>query len=312
MGRVRSIHLGLFEELVNGGAIRNVVLESASVSRNFTCSHRKLHCADGAVGGLVGVSGGAISGSHVTGTVSNTITPYTLWWVRSEMAIAGGLVGLAHRGSVISSSSSEANVTVAHARLNPVGSRAGGLVGINMGAITAAGATGAVASNANPAPQQPGHDIGGLVGANAGTITASYATGAATGGYQRGGLVGRAVSPARVMDSYWDASASGSPRSAGGAAKTTAELQTPAGYTGIYANWNVDLDGDGNADDPWDFGACNQYPRLKSAGAHPGAGTPPATGTFSISSTASAVEGQSATLTVTLSEAAPAAGRGSR
>ena len=25
---------------------------------------------------------------------------------------------------------------------------------------------------------------------------------------------------------------------------TTAELQDPTGYTGIYANWNVDLDGD--------------------------------------------------------------------
>jgi len=308
MGRVRSIHLGLFEELVNGGAIRNVVLESASVSRNFTCSHRKLHCADGAVGGLVGVSGGAISGSHVTGTVSNTITPYTLWWVRSEMAIAGGLVGLAHRGSVISSSSSEANVTVAHARLNPVGSRAGGLVGINMGAITAAGATGAVASNANPAPQQPGHDIGGLVGANAGTITASYATGAVTGGHQRGGLVGGAEPTSRVIDSYWDVSASGTPRSTGGAAKSTGELQAPTGYTGIYANWNVDLDGNGSADDPWDFGACNQYPRLKSAPARAGAGPTPEVATYSVGATASAVEGRAATLTLTLSEAAPAGG----
>ena len=48
------------------------------------------------------------------------------------------------------------------------------------------------------------------------------------------------------------------------------ELQTPAGYTGIYASWNLDLDnsdGDGDAttggDDPWDFGTASDYPALR-------------------------------------------------
>ena len=51
--------------------------------------------------------------------------------------------------------------------------------------------------------------------------------------------------------------------------KTTRELQTPTGYTGIYANWNTDLDNadaDNDAttgkDDPWTFGSKTQYPML--------------------------------------------------
>ena len=56
-----------------------------------------------------------------------------------------------------------------------------------------------------------------------------------------------------------------------GAGKTTRQLRSPTGYTGIYTNWNVDVDnadGDGNyttdTDDPWDFGTSSQYPALKA------------------------------------------------
>ena len=44
--------------------------------------------------------------------------------------------------------------------------------------------------------------------------------------------------------------------------QTTTALQTPTGYSGIYADWNVDLDGDTRTDDPWDFGTASQYPAL--------------------------------------------------
>ncbi len=37
----------------------------------------------------------------------------------------------------------------------------------------------------------------------------------------------------------------------------------PTGYTGIYSDWNVDVDGDGSLDDPWDFGKFHQYPIIK-------------------------------------------------
>ena len=38
---------------------------------------------------------------------------------------------------------------------------------------------------------------------------------------------------------------------------------SPARYSGLYAAWNVDVDRDGRADDPWDFGTVTQYPVLK-------------------------------------------------
>ena len=93
-------------------------------------------------------------------------------------------------------------------------------------------------------------DAGGLVGENAsgGTVTASYSTGTATGDSQAGRseektgeLVGRGGGT--VTNSYWDAATSGHSTSAGGTSKTTSELQTPTGYTGIYASWNVNVDG---------------------------------------------------------------------
>ena len=46
-------------------------------------------------------------------------------------------------------------------------------------------------------------------------------------------------------------------------------LQSPTGYTGIYVNWNMDIDNDattGDAagkDNPWDFGTRTQYPVLR-------------------------------------------------
>lgn len=53
--------------------------------------------------------------------------------------------------------------------------------------------------------------------------------------------------------------------------KTTAELQTPTGYTGIYTGWLLDFDNaDGDFDDTtgvddfWDFGTSGQYPALKA------------------------------------------------
>ena len=41
-------------------------------------------------------------------------------------------------------------------------------------------------------------------------------------------------------------------------------MQSPTGYSGIYSQWNVDLDDDGRNDDPWHFGTGSQYPVLKA------------------------------------------------
>ena len=60
-----------------------------------------------------------------------------------------------------------------------------------------------------------------------------------------------------VTACYWDSTTSGI---TGG--RTAAQLQAPTGYIGIYQSWNIDVDGDRRADDPWDFGTTSQYPAL--------------------------------------------------
>ena len=79
-----------------------------------------------------------------------------------------------------------------------------------------------------------------------------------------GGLVGSNFADiGTTRDSYWDTQTSGQAESAGSEGKTTSDLQSPTGYTGIYENWNLDLDEEGVCDDLWDFGDASQYPRLR-------------------------------------------------
>ena len=58
-----------------------------------------------------------------------------------------------------------------------------------------------------------------------------------------GGLVGYNSRSATEPASYWDTGTTGQSNSHGGAGKTTRKLQPPTGYTGIYANCNLNLDG---------------------------------------------------------------------
>ena len=117
--------------------------------------------------------------------------------------------------------------------------------------------------------------VGGLLGRLAGGATThSYATGRVNRvsgtATTIGGLLGSIGTIAgSVTASYWDTSTSGQSTSAGGSGvvgKTTRQLQTPTGYTGIYANWNTNLDGVTGNDDPWTFGNKMQYPMLDYKG----------------------------------------------
>ena len=213
------------------------------------------------VGGLVGYSGGSISNSHATGNVIGEsqnvgglaghssdaiIASHATGNVTGEGSYVGGLLGSS------GSRSRSGSVTASYATGNVTGERhdVGGLVGYKgYGAITASYATGSVTGERG--------DVGGLVGDNDyGRITASYAIGRVTGGSYVGGLDGDGSS-GRVTDSYWDTQTTGQSRSAGGAGKTTRELQAPTAATGIYANWNAEW---------WDFGTSRQYPALKYRG----------------------------------------------
>ena len=184
------------------------------------------------VGGLVGWNRGGVTASYATGRVSG----------ESEV---GGLVGRNFSGTI----------TASYATGRVSGdSEVGGLVGRNYsGTITASYATGRVSGDS---------EVGGLVGRNfSGTIMASYATGAVTGSSEAGGLVGRNFF-GTITASYWDTTTSGHDTSDGGTGQTTATLQAPTDYNGIYQTWNVDLNGDSMNDDPWDFGTSSQYPVL--------------------------------------------------
>ncbi len=255
-------YIGLFGQL-GGGSVRRVHLVDANVTGNND------------VGALVG---------HITlGTVSHSSSSGTV----SGVGKVGGLVGAinSNRGTVEYSRSS--------AVVTATGTGVGGLVGSSSGLVRASYATGAVtglgdvgglsgyssttfyavyATGAVTATGVSNASAGGLVGGSEGGIYASYSTGAVTSASgQAGGLLNPSGSGASVVDSYWDVTTTGiadnnAPDT--GEGKTTSDLQSPTqtdGYAGIYANWNLDLDGDSNTDDdPWDFGTASQYPALKA------------------------------------------------
>ena len=219
-------------------------------------------------GGLAGVNSGTITDSYATGSVSSSVSS-------SNFADVGGLVGANEiDGKIITS--------YATGGVSGQGDNFGGLAGVNSGVIAASYATGSVSGNGYA-------DVGGLVGDNryTGVITAAYAEGSVSGRADRyggllgsnqgvvtvcfstggvpqrgGGLIGSNGNYGTVANCYWDTETSGQSDSAGGDGKTTAELRSPTGYTGAYADWNVDLDGDGSSDDPWRFSSATEYPVL--------------------------------------------------
>ncbi len=256
----------------NGHAIRNLFITRRDADAGLfarigpSAEVRRLRLVDVDVtgvnaGGLAAENHGVVTASFASGRVTASDT-------------AGGLVG-STSGRIVNSwaacSVSGANwagglagwnvnnhVVASYATGDVRGSAAGGLVGNNGATITASYATGSVRGSLT---------AGGLAarnGAGAG-IVASYAAARVSGNAAfAGGLAGRDNPAGRVESSYWDVDVSGQATSGGGEGRTTADMQAPTGYDGIYRNWNRDLDGDGAADDPWDFGTTAEYPALKA------------------------------------------------
>ena len=230
------------------------------------------------VGGLVGASSGSVGDSYAAVRVSGTDG-------------VGGLVGHQFLNRIVSSYAT-GNVS----GTNAVGGLAGAVSDFSQ-LIQASYATGGVSGTGAQLTDSDsgfimcsfdgfsaGGGVGGLVGSSCGRIEASYAVGPVSGTAATGGLVGTGdYLGARF--SYWDLDTSGirvgvgthdsndngvidgteSPR-IGVEGMTTSELQAPTDYEGIYETWNVDLNppffGEGEADDPWDFGTATQYPVL--------------------------------------------------
>ena len=240
-----ALYVGLFGAVGSGGRITGVGLTEVSLSSSRPA----------VAGSLVGSNAGTVTASYATGTVSINVGGVT-----NANSIAGGLTG--HNTSTGAAQASFAEVAVS-ARHNSASAIIGGLTGQNDGNIRASYAAGTLAVTGNTRFTKGG----GLAGNNGGTITASYARGrvTATGsGAAAGGLVGGNLRNGRVVASYWDTATSGQTGSAGGTGQTSSALQTPSGYnySGIYAGWDLNLDGVAGGDSPWYFGGVNQYPLL--------------------------------------------------
>ncbi len=266
--------MGLFHVIENNGVVRNLDLRDPHISRTY-----KRDLEVGALAGVlrgrvegVRVFGGAISGVHTvgglvglvkpSGVVKNSYAQTTIQTGLSSGTNVGGLVGY-NEGRVRSSFAS-GSISGAVARY------AGGLVGRNF-----RGASIITSGALVDFPEDITNRRAGLVGRNEGEVVASYSAGR-VGGAWGAGLIYE--NPGTVTDSYWDFTKSPRLRpqfnslsgtSGPGIAKTTDELREVLGYSGIYANWNVDVDGDSSPDDPWDFGTACQYPIPKPLGVNP-------------------------------------------
>ena len=216
------------------------------------------------IGGLVGVSSGTIVASHAIGDVAGA-------------DMVGGLVGRSNPSGFIRESYATGNVNGSDGWI-------GGLVGYNSGPVSVSYATGNVNGNTRvgglvginehraarlQAVYATGNvsgasSVGGLVGmspysfSGTGSIRNSYALGQVRGGSETGGLLGG--TSGSIHASYWNLDiVYEDQRNRYGEGKTTAELQSPTGYTGIYGEWD-----DGPEGDVWDFGTGSQYPALKA------------------------------------------------
>ena len=245
--------VGLFSVIGGAGVVRRVAVTGASVVGTGSSSQE--------LGILAGEVHGAVRFCYVTGTVTSA--------TNGDWHKTGGMVGHLDGGGRIEASYSTATVngptTFGSNQLT------GGLVGTigqasppsQSGTIRASYASGAVSGAGGI-----GGYIGGLAGfIRRGAIEYSYAygsvgvSGTAT---NVGGLLGDRNADGAVTDSYYDSTTTGRSDTGRGTGQTTLQLQQETSYgTGIYQNWDTNVDGVSGNDDPWDFGTASQYPALK-------------------------------------------------
>jgi len=206
----------------------------------------------GRVGGLVaygGATAASIQDCQVNGGV-----------VRGTLEV-GGLVGWMTRGIIAGCRTSTRVEASGGDGKNALGLLAGGLAGSNGGTMEDCYS----ASSVSQGSVALGMDwlltsgAGGLVGYNSGTIDRSYSTGSVTGTKSVGGLIG-VNSEGSVTHSFWDIQTSGQTTSAGGTAKTTAEMQRISTF--LEAGWDFVEETANGTEDIWWILEGQDYPRL--------------------------------------------------
>ena len=290
-------YVGLFGALPGSAVVRNVRLTNVDVTgKEFVGGLAGLNQGTIAgsetagevsgeihVGGLVGMNYGVVSGSRSSATVTAVSPPC----VPGTCVTSNFIFDLPGTGGLVGNNNRDVRYSFATGTVTGE-DHVGGLVGHNRGTIGASYSSGLVSGNSSigglvgkngptsirmnivDASYATGRvagklQVGGLVGDNSrsGTITASYSTSHVSGGDgATGGLVGNPTSAGTVTASYWDTNTSG--HTTGSAGLTTSALQSPTGYSGRYQAWNLDVDGDGTSDSPWDFGGSGEYPALKA------------------------------------------------
>ena len=252
-----SASVGLFTSIGENAVVESVGLVDVNIADTSTLTSSVF-----TMGALAGSSEGTIRYSYATGAVSATLAGGA---TGQAITRAGGLVGSVAESAAVAASWADVTVNITSDSASPATDAAGGIVGGMLGTstLTATYAKGNVSADRDLA------SVGGLVGsvASGATVTASYSIGAITAhaSADAGGLVGANAGTNNISASYFDTDETGLP--AGTHGRTTMALQEPQEYgtqsTDIYMNWNVDVDADTNADDPWYFGGADDYPILQ-------------------------------------------------
>ena len=97
----------------------------------------------------------------------------------------------------------------------------------------------------------------------AGVIGRSYAAAEGSSLDDLASLVGWGVSLAQGENSYGAGDWREEQQQAEDYSHATGTLQRVLDYEWIYESWRVDIDGDGQAEEAWDFGNPHQYPALR-------------------------------------------------
>ncbi len=246
---------------------------------------------DNAVGGLVGLGSSAriASSSVVAAGVVSEIDNFKLSigglvgsgtsvWIASSSVVLGSLRGGQSIGGLVGDGTSAriASSSVVAGEVRGTG-QLGGLIGSGSG-------TQIVSSSVVVGELEGSIDLGGLVGAlTFSQVAYSYVV----SGSMTSMLVGRGSGTG--VASYWDSETSGVTNGNYGEAKTSNDLREPTDYTGIYEEWDDDINifNDGMSDEPlavwcdkdnsgsiesdertndnliWDFGESDEYPAIR-------------------------------------------------